>query len=142
MTLFQSGIARAVVAAGLALATTAGGAQPRDHKAGAPIVILDLVPGVTTPTVVVKTDRGQLTMLVDTGSEVTSLEKSGPLLVIFPGGGKVGLYAFAQKDVRSSFASAKHLHEGKLDGVLGQTFFHNFRQVIVDYDRRKLILMR
>ena len=103
-------------------------------------VELNLVMDAPTPTVTVKTDRGPLTLLVDTGSTVTSLAKGGPLRITFDDGSVVDLYAQTQKDCRSDFGLAQQRSTFRLDGVLGGTFFEHFRRMTVDYQRGKIVL--
>lgn len=110
---------------------------------------LDLVPGTPLPTVSLETDRGRLNMIVDTGSEVCSLPKAGPFHAVMPNGQTVSDYAMAQKDTRSVlevFQKRCEAREGgcevRPDGVLGETFLEQFRQVSFDNKRRKLVLIR
>ena len=63
-----------LLAAALFAAGPCAGAR-RPTKVLASPVELDLVMDAPTPTVMVQTDRGYLTMLIDTGSTVTSLAK-------------------------------------------------------------------
>jgi len=127
------------LAAALVVANPCAGAR-RPAKPVASPVELDLVMDAPTPTVMVQTDRGPLTMLLDTGSTVTSLAKAGPLLITFKDGSTLGLYANAQKDCPSDFHMVQGRSTFRLDGVLGKTFFEHFRRLTVDYARGKVVL--
>lgn len=127
---------------GILSLTLSGRAMARHKDIGTVILDFEVVEGLVT--VQVQTSAGSLRLLVDTGSNATTLDETSPprKLVI-----KVRSYAVSVKPYPTQtvvFAQFNRMvpKEQRLDGVLGQDFFSQFSSVTFDYVHHRLLLSR